>query len=392
MKDNRKGLVIAIIVLFVGASVVPSISGNDVRNTNVSNIEESKEEIHTLGDYLGLIAYWSFNDCTAEDDSGNGNHGVNFGADCVSGYDGSAFEFTNQDIVHYIPSSFDNTVTKYLRIESWVYWYGAIEKIDSIIFDAREFIPYKQGFVLTISQNGNVMFLLKSPGDDQMILSESTIPVNTWTHITAIFDYTSQTISILINNTEDNTISATTPYYNTGGVAAIGNNRWAPGDGEWAPFNGIIDELRIYDSYDSDLDCDGILDWTDVEPGSTVTDEFTVENIGFSGTELDWEIDSYPDWGTWTFTPSSGNDLMPEDGVRTIQVEVIAPDEEEKTFTGEIKIVNSEDSDDYCTIPVSLVTPVSQQSSLFLRFLERGGLTQRFPILEEILQLIYDKL
>jgi hypothetical protein len=47
---------------------------------------------------------------------------------------------------------------------------------------------------------------------------------------------------------EDNILTATTPYYkNSTGSPAIGNNWWAPGDGEWRPFNGIIDELRIYD-------------------------------------------------------------------------------------------------------------------------------------------------
>lgn len=252
MKDNRKKLAVAIIILIVGAGVVPSISGSDDRNISISNIEGSKEEISNIGEPLGLLAYYSFNDCTADDDSGNGNHGVNFGARCVPGYNGTAFEFFYQDIVHYIPSSFDDTVTDYLRIESWVYWYGG--DFTSIIFDAREFIPYEQGFVFTISQNGNVMFLLKSPAGDQIILSESTIPVNDWTHITAIFDYESKTISILINNIEDNTINAIAPYFNTGGVAAIGNNRWAPGDGEWAPFNGIIDELRIYDSVACELE------------------------------------------------------------------------------------------------------------------------------------------
>jgi len=135
-----------------------------------------------------------------------------------------------------------------------------------------------------------------------------------------------------------------------------------------------------------DLDCAGDLNWVNVTPDATVTGTFTVENIGAAESLLDWEIESYPDWGTWTFDPESGEDLTPEDGVKTILVEVIAPDEEEKTFTGEIKIVNSEDSDDYCTIPVSLVTPVSQQQSLILQLLER--VAGRFPIIAQILAAI----
>jgi hypothetical protein len=132
-----------------------------------------------------------------------------------------------------------------------------------------------------------------------------------------------------------------------------------------------------------DLDCDGDLTWTDVEPGSTVEGDFTVSNIGAEGSLLDWEISDEPEWGTWTFTPSSGTDLAEGSSV-TIEVEVVAPDESEKTFTGEVTIVNSEDSGDTCTISVSLTTPRNRVSMqpLFLRFLER--LFERFPLLEQL--------
>ena len=111
-----------------------------------------------------------------------------------------------------------------------------------------------------------------------------------------------------------------------------------------------------------DLDCDGVFDFSDVKPGAIVECAFTVENIGEPLSELDWEIESYPDWGTWTFTPPSGINLTPEDSPATVQVEIIAPDEFETEFIGEVKIVNSEDHSDYCVIPVLLITPVSQHS------------------------------
>jgi hypothetical protein len=133
-----------------------------------------------------------------------------------------------------------------------------------------------------------------------------------------------------------------------------------------------------------DLDCDGVLNWEDIEPGSTVTGEFTVENIGDPGSLLDWEIESYPEWGNWTFTPSSGTDLTPEDGVITIDVEVVAPDEGEE-FTGEVKIVNSNDPDDFCIIDATLKDQVSHPS-LILQFMEM--LAERFPILAMVLEAV----
>jgi C1A family cysteine protease len=109
------------------------------------------------------------------------------------------------------------------------------------------------------------------------------------------------------------------------------------------------------------LNCDGELSWSDITPGETINDDFTIENIGDPGSLLDWEIESYPDWGVWTITPESGVDLTPEMGQITIAVELVAPDEQNEDFTGEITLVNSNDITDYCTIPVSLTTPFNQQ-------------------------------
>jgi len=124
-----------------------------------------------------------------------------------------------------------------------------------------------------------------------------------------------------------------------------------------------------------DLDCVGSLSWTDVSPEATVTGSFTVENIGEPGSLLDWEIDDYPNWGYWTFTPSSGDDLLPNNPV-TVGVTVIAPNQQNEEFTGEVKIVNKENSSDFCTIPVSLATPVSVNYQFNLH-----------PLMQKILEL-----
>ena len=131
----------------------------------------------------------------------------------------------------------------------------------------------------------------------------------------------------------------------------------------------------------ADLNCDGSLAWIDVSPGETVTGSFVVENIGEPESELRWEIESYPSWGTWTFTPLCGNYLRPEDEPITVTVEVIAPDQQNQQFEGEVKIINSENPEDYCIIDVTLTTPRNRaiQTSL-LKFLES------YPILYQLLQ------
>ena len=117
-----------------------------------------------------------------------------------------------------------------------------------------------------------------------------------------------------------------------------------------------------------DLDCTGTLSWNEVTPGETVTGEFTVENIGDPTSLLDWEIESYPEWGIWTFSPNGDTGLTPEDGAITVTVEVVAPDEQGTEFTGEVTLINSNDPSDSCTIDAALATPLSHQQSVLMSF------------------------
>lgn len=112
------------------------------------------------------------------------------------------------------------------------------------------------------------------------------------------------------------------------------------------------------------LYCNGSLTWTDVKPFSTLTGSFTVENIGADLSNLSWEIASWPDWGTWTFSPSQGTNLTPEQGAVTINVSVRAPLKKNTQFTGEIRVINSHNDTDYDTIPVSLATPFEYHLTL----------------------------
>ena len=153
---------------------------------------------------------------------------------------------------------------------------------------------------------------------------------------------------------------------------------------------GMIDAYeavqRVLDFITPDLECEGELSWVDIEPGVVVEGSFTVENIGDLGSLLDWAVESYPEWGNWTFNPENGTGLEEGDTV-TIDVEVIVPDEPEETFSGEIKIINSENSSDFCIIDVSLATPVSQfQSNQQIpSFLQ--SIIERYPILRQVLGL-----
>jgi hypothetical protein len=132
-----------------------------------------------------------------------------------------------------------------------------------------------------------------------------------------------------------------------------------------------------------DLDCSGSLSWTDIKPGATVVGSFQVQNIGDASSRLNWTVNaSSITWGTWSFTPVSGEDLTPEDGQVTVQVSVVAPNEKNTEFQGYIRIENKDNSTDFDLIPVYLKTHVTQ--GLYLdRFFEGifSQLLRAFPIL-----------
>jgi hypothetical protein len=122
-------------------------------------------------------------------------------------------------------------------------------------------------------------------------------------------------------------------------------------ESEWSD----IHTISIADR-ETDLKCLGQLTWAGVPPDSTASGRFSVKNIGQSNSKLDWEITEYPKWGSWSFEPSIGTDLRPEDRDVIVDVNVKAPDEVLKGYNGFVKIVNKEDNSDFELIPVVLST------------------------------------
>ncbi len=123
----------------------------------------------------------------------------------------------------------------------------------------------------------------------------------------------------------------------------------------------------------ADLDCEGSLIWAKIKPGTVEKGEFYLENIGEAESLLDWEVSEVPEWGTWIFEPEDGEDLTPEDGIITVNVTVIAPDEKNMDYSGHITIINTNDNSDLEIIDVLLSTPRKRTSNnmLFEHLIER---------------------
>ena len=134
-----------------------------------------------------------------------------------------------------------------------------------------------------------------------------------------------------------------------------------------------------YENADPDLNCLGELIWNDIVPGSIVKNIFYVENIGGPISELDWEITDWPEWGTWYFLPPEGDNLKPNDGACTVYVFVEVDDLSYRQYSGNVTVVNKENSSDFEILPVTLSTPVNQNSiyTQVIQFIQR--MIERFP-------------
>ncbi|MBU1941136.1 MAG: FG-GAP repeat protein, partial [Candidatus Thermoplasmatota archaeon] len=105
---------------------------------------------------------------------------------------------------------------------------------------------------------------------------------------------------------------------------------------------------------ESDLEVIGEINWTQVQPGSSIYDSFEVANIGDFGSELDWIVTETPLWGNFTITPSFGIDLTPEQGAQTVYVEIDVPTVGGPVFEGEIRIENQQDPADFGIVPICI--------------------------------------
>lgn len=115
------------------------------------------------------------------------------------------------------------------------------------------------------------------------------------------------------------------------------------------------------------LKCEGHIYDFEARPGEPLDRSFLVRNWANWDSELDWEIYSYPDWGGFSFKPSSGEDI--DDGRwTTVSVSLTAPElepgENSRTFSGRIVVVNTDDSSDKDSVGVDITVRRSKDKGV----------------------------
>jgi type II secretory pathway pseudopilin PulG len=210
----------------------------------------------------GLVGYWPFDEGTgtiAYDYSGNGNNGtlVNFNFTATSGWTtgkvGGALSFDGVDDYSRIPDSNSLDVSSSFTFSVWVYTTnsGILQTIlskDGVGSDTTG------AYNLYIRSDLSVFY--ETNNIDGVYTTANVVSLNRWYYITVTFDNNiSPKLKIYINGQKLQEGNPSTPYILTTDLL-IGRR----GIGSF--FQGVIDEVRIYNRALSDSEIKALYDAT----------------------------------------------------------------------------------------------------------------------------------
>ena len=230
---------------------------------------------------------------------------------------------------------------------------GGTSVVEKIVFGDVGPALYEQLYIETFSPDGNrrLFYLPRAPIQRIHHVYRDGVEL-----LSSEYTFSRDQGWITINNAPS--VSLEVEYFYSPSLDMVISN-WDGTIGNYLYYNRL---------FDADLECEGSLSWTRVVPGETVEGSFEVINSGES--DLNWEIESYPAWGSWSFDPMAGTNLSAGGSV-IVNVEVVAPDQTNTQFEGEVKVVNSDNSNDFCIVDVDLKTKfvllVVEQSPVVLK-------------------------
>ncbi len=139
----------------------------------------------------------------------------------------------------------------------------------------------------------------------------------------------------------------------------------------------------------SDLQCEGDLEFSDIQPGATITGEFVVKNIGEPLSLLAWETENIPTWGNWTILPKNGYTSTLDESKVNVIVEL--PLRPNVLYEETLRVRNVEDPDDFCDIPISISVPSSQFTPTHPLLQWVHTHLQDFPIFQLFFERLIDR-
>ena len=188
----------------------------------------------------GTVAAYGFNEGTGTvlgDASGNLNTGTRSGASwTTSGRYGSALSFNGTSNLVNVNDAPTLDLTTAMTLEAWVY---------PTISSGSRPVVFKEttgGLAYALYANDSALrpaVYINTGGSDIIVRGRSSLPLNTWTHLSATYDGT--TLILYVNGIPTNGASATGTISVSAGLLRIGGSTVSA-----QYFRGRIDEVRIY--------------------------------------------------------------------------------------------------------------------------------------------------
>lgn len=146
------------------------------------------------------------------------------------------FDGTNDAVNALVPVCLSNPAASNFTIEVWVY--PRVNTFSRIVFaqqSASDFVALSTG------GTGNIYCYVVEGGTTYSIATNNAMPLNQWTHVAAVFETTTNTISVYYNGVLQAGTNGGTSTSGTSGVMSLGTR---PGGFQY--FSGSLDELRIW--------------------------------------------------------------------------------------------------------------------------------------------------
>ncbi|MFA5771798.1 MAG: PQQ-binding-like beta-propeller repeat protein [Thermoplasmata archaeon] len=204
----------------------------------------------------GLVAKWSFDEgtgTTAVDSSGNNNNGTINGATWVDGVSGKALRFDGVNDYVEIPQSSTLNVGGASGSYSIGFWMKANATPSGVRWIITKYPngQYIQPYPISISidSSGKVTTAVFDSQDSNYSTGTTVVTDGNWHYVVSIVDRSTNNIRIGIDGNIQNTISISNigDMRNSAPIA-LGWDEGQTGANPDVYFNGIIDEVKIYNS------------------------------------------------------------------------------------------------------------------------------------------------
>jgi len=245
MKNSwyRKYIVFGIIILFVGASVVPSITGLIEKTSNQLT---KPANFPLTNNYTN--AYWKFDEGSgniAHDSSGHGYDGTIYGATWVPCGSGYALDFDGIDDYVDLDNHSQNLGFNKTDDLIFSFWFKSSQNNIGRIYSSSSANGYVPEVQIFLAPNGSIAFMLTKPDCGFTLYTDSSYNDYTWHYVEIWYNgiTSSPTATIYVDNESEGSI--TTWVCNTYNweflVTKIGRRCNDSTD----YFDGTIDEFKI---------------------------------------------------------------------------------------------------------------------------------------------------